>query len=92
MENKQDRKIKKLIWDKGGEFQNNDFENLSEEDGFAHIFAPTETPEHNGYTERANHTILEKAQCLLNSSNLLQSYWAEAINTPTFISNLLPTP
>ncbi|MBW0536234.1 hypothetical protein O181_075949 [Austropuccinia psidii MF-1] len=92
MENKQDRKIKKLISDKGGEFQNNDFKNLSEKDGFTHIFAPTETPEHNSYAERANHTILEKAQCLLNGSNLPRSYWAEAINTATFISNLLPTP
>ncbi|MBW0522183.1 hypothetical protein O181_061898 [Austropuccinia psidii MF-1] len=37
MENKQDRKIKKLISDKGGEFQNNDFKNPSEEDGFTHL-------------------------------------------------------
>ncbi|MBW0476341.1 hypothetical protein O181_016056 [Austropuccinia psidii MF-1] len=92
MENKQDRKIKKLISDKGGEFQNNDFKEISGENGFKHIFSPTETPEHNGYAERANHTTLEKAQCLLNSSNLPQSYWAEAINTATFISNLQPTP
>ncbi|MBW0539804.1 hypothetical protein O181_079519 [Austropuccinia psidii MF-1] len=92
MENKQDRKIKKLISDKGGKFQNNNFKKLSEEEGFTHFFAPTETPEHNGYAERANRTILEKARCLLNSSNLPRSYWAEAINTATFISNLLPTP
>ncbi|MBW0541179.1 hypothetical protein O181_080894 [Austropuccinia psidii MF-1] len=48
--------------------------------------------QHNGFAERANQTILEKACCLLNGSNLTNSYSAEAVNTTTLLSNLVPTP
>ncbi|MBW0480159.1 hypothetical protein O181_019874 [Austropuccinia psidii MF-1] len=67
MQNKQDRKLKKLVSDRG------------------------ETPQHNGYAERANRTILEKARCLINPTNLPKTFWAEAINTAVFLSNLSPT-
>ncbi|MBW0503144.1 hypothetical protein O181_042859 [Austropuccinia psidii MF-1] len=92
IENKHDRKIKKLISDRGGEFLNNQFKGLAETEGFVHILAPTETPEHNGLAERANHTILEKSRCLLNGSNLSHKYWPEAINTATYLLNLSSTP
>ncbi|MBW0478340.1 hypothetical protein O181_018055 [Austropuccinia psidii MF-1] len=92
MGKKQDRKLKKLVLDKGGEFQNNNFKNLAETDSFIHIFAPTEAPEHNGFAARANHTILEKSCCMLNSNNLSDCYWAEAITTGTYLSNILLTP
>ncbi|MBW0535741.1 hypothetical protein O181_075456 [Austropuccinia psidii MF-1] len=59
--------------------------------GFIHIFSPTATPEHNGFAERANRTILDKARCLLIRSNLPRSYWAKVVNTATFLSNLIPT-
>ncbi|MBW0526096.1 hypothetical protein O181_065811 [Austropuccinia psidii MF-1] len=61
MENSQDKKLKKLISDRGGEFLNNNFKKLSEECGFVHIMAPPETPQHNRFAERVNRTILEKA-------------------------------
>ncbi|MBW0478834.1 hypothetical protein O181_018549, partial [Austropuccinia psidii MF-1] len=92
MENKHDRTIKKLVSDRGGEFLNNQFKELANSCGFQHIFSPSYTPQHNGFAERANRTILEKAKCLLNSSNLPKPYWAEAIDTATFLSNLIPTP
>ncbi|MBW0506582.1 hypothetical protein O181_046297 [Austropuccinia psidii MF-1] len=34
----------------------------------------------------------EFARCILNRSNLPKSYWAEAVSTSTFLSNLTPTP
>ncbi|MBW0539903.1 hypothetical protein O181_079618 [Austropuccinia psidii MF-1] len=92
MENHHDRKIKKLVSDRGGEFLNQKFENLSNRCGFVHILSPPETPEHNGYAERANRTVMEKARCLMNHSNLPNQYWAEAVNTAVFLSNLSPTP
>ncbi|MBW0491869.1 hypothetical protein O181_031584 [Austropuccinia psidii MF-1] len=91
MENIHDRKLKKLVLDRGGEFLNNQFKELSEECGFIHFFSPPETPQHNGYAERANITILEKARCLINPTNLPKSFWAEAVNTAVYISNLSPT-
>ncbi|MBW0535465.1 hypothetical protein O181_075180 [Austropuccinia psidii MF-1] len=91
-ENLHSLKIKKLVSDKGGEFENKSFSKLATSCGFVHVFAPTSTPEHNGFAERANRTILDKARCLLLTSNLPRSYWAEAVNTASFLSNLVPTP
>ncbi|MBW0517549.1 hypothetical protein O181_057264 [Austropuccinia psidii MF-1] len=91
MENLHDRTLKKLVSDRGGEFLNHQFRKLSEECGFEHIMSPPETPQHNGFAERANRTILEKAKCILNNSSLLNSYWAEAVNTATLLSNITPT-
>ncbi|MBW0546769.1 hypothetical protein O181_086484 [Austropuccinia psidii MF-1] len=92
MENQQDKKIKKLTSDQGGEFLNEKFKRLAANCGFVHIFSPPETPEHNGYAERCNHTILEKARCLMGAANLPNQYWAKAINTAVFLSNMSPTP
>ncbi|MBW0485030.1 hypothetical protein O181_024745 [Austropuccinia psidii MF-1] len=91
-ENIHDRKIKQLVTDGGGEFVNQQFKDLANQHGFNHIIAPPHTPEHNGIAERANRTILDKARCLLLTSNLPNQYWAEAINTATFLTNILPTP
>ncbi|MBW0502747.1 hypothetical protein O181_042462 [Austropuccinia psidii MF-1] len=91
MENSQDRKLKKLFSDRGGELLNNDFKKLSERCGFIHIMSPPEMPQHNAFAERANHTILKKSPCLLAGSNLPAQFWADAVNTPVIVSNLLPT-
>ncbi|MBW0514049.1 hypothetical protein O181_053764, partial [Austropuccinia psidii MF-1] len=77
---------------RGGEFENKNFAELAASCGFVHLFAPTSTPEHNGFAERANCTILNKARCLLLTSKLPRSYWAGAVNTALFLSNLMPTP
>ncbi|MBW0526733.1 hypothetical protein O181_066448 [Austropuccinia psidii MF-1] len=92
IKNTHDRKIKQLLTDGGGEFVNQQFKDLENKHGFTHIIAPPYTPEHNGIAERANRTILDKAQCLLLTSNLPNQYWAEEINTATFLTNILPTP
>ncbi|MBW0567350.1 hypothetical protein O181_107065 [Austropuccinia psidii MF-1] len=91
MENQQDSKIKRVVSDRGGKFLNK-FKELSEKHGFVHIFSPPKTPQHNGYVERANRTIIEKTRCLLGSSNLPNHYWAEAMSTATLLSNLILTP
>ncbi|MBW0549645.1 hypothetical protein O181_089360 [Austropuccinia psidii MF-1] len=91
-ENLHSLKIKKLVSNKGGEFENKSFSTLAASCGFVHLFAPTSTPEHNGFAEHANCTILDKARCLLLTSNLPRSYWAEAVNTSSCLSNLVLTP
>ncbi|MBW0532418.1 hypothetical protein O181_072133 [Austropuccinia psidii MF-1] len=60
--------------------------------GFVHVASPPYTPQLNGFVERANRTILEKARCLLLESNLPNQYWAEAVNHSTLLKNLIPTP
>ncbi|MBW0525067.1 hypothetical protein O181_064782 [Austropuccinia psidii MF-1] len=92
METQQNRSLKKLVSNRGREFLNPHFKQLADECGFLHVFSPAYTPEHNGFTERANQTILEKARCMLNASKLPNSYWAKAVSTATLLSNYTPTP
>ncbi|MBW0548305.1 hypothetical protein O181_088020 [Austropuccinia psidii MF-1] len=90
MENQQNKKVKKVVSDRGGEFLNKDFNQLAKDCGFLHFFSPPKTPQHNGFAERANRTILDKTRCLLGSSHLPNNYWAEAVNTAVLLSNLSP--
>ncbi|MBW0495495.1 hypothetical protein O181_035210 [Austropuccinia psidii MF-1] len=91
-ENFHSLKIKNHVSDKGGEFENKSFSTLAPPCSFVHLLAPTSTPEHNGFAECANRTILDKARCLLLTSSLPRSYLAEAVNTASFLSNIAPTP
>ncbi|MBW0529258.1 hypothetical protein O181_068973 [Austropuccinia psidii MF-1] len=88
MENLHNRKLKRLVSDRGGKFLNHKFKALSEEHGFQHITSPAETPQHNGFAERANQSILVKTRCILNHSKLPKVYWAEAVRTATTLSNI----
>ncbi|MBW0470288.1 hypothetical protein O181_010003 [Austropuccinia psidii MF-1] len=92
MENIQDRQIKRILTDGGGEFFNHQFKTLAAKSGFIHSVSPPYTPEHNSFTESANQTILDKARCLLLMSSLPSCYWAEAVNTATHLVNIIPTP
>jgi transposase InsO family protein len=91
VENTQNAKVQELVSDRGGEFLNQAFAEMVAACGITHILAPPYTPQHNGFAERANQTILDKARGLMKSSNLPRSFWAEAVNTAVFLSNLLPT-
>ncbi|MBW0540859.1 hypothetical protein O181_080574 [Austropuccinia psidii MF-1] len=92
IENAQSRRIKKIVSDRGGEFINSEFKQLANESGFIHVTSPPYTPQLNGFAERANRAILEKARCLLLGANLPNKYWAEAVNHATLLINLIPTP
>ncbi|MBW0575206.1 hypothetical protein O181_114921 [Austropuccinia psidii MF-1] len=92
MQNLHDRKIKKIVTDGGGKFVNNQFKILANHQGFIHCTAPPYTPQHNGFAERENRTLLDKSHCLLLTSNLPNYYWAKALSTATSLSNAVPTP
>ncbi|MBW0483025.1 hypothetical protein O181_022740 [Austropuccinia psidii MF-1] len=92
MENQKNRTMKKLTSDRGGEFVKEKFKKLAEDCGFIHMLSRPNTPEYNGYAERFNQITLEKARCLMSMANLPNQYWAEAVNTSIFLSNLSPTP
>ncbi|MBW0532267.1 hypothetical protein O181_071982 [Austropuccinia psidii MF-1] len=68
------------------------FKKVSNENGFAHVTSPPNTPQLNGFAEQANRTILEKAWYLLLGTNLPNQYWMEAVNHATLLTNLVPTP
>ncbi|KNZ45035.1 uncharacterized protein VP01_8551g1, partial [Puccinia sorghi] len=71
-------KLKTIISDGGGEFVNQELNQLLKEKGVTHHVTPDYTPQNNGLVERTNQIILVKACCLLNQSKLPNSFWAEA--------------
>eukprot|EP01018_Ginkgo_biloba_P009047 Gb_06425 [translate_table: standard] len=48
-------------------------------------------PQQNGVVERKNRTVMEMAICIRNSKNLVEEFWAEAINTSVYLLNRSPT-
>ncbi|MBW0498324.1 hypothetical protein O181_038039 [Austropuccinia psidii MF-1] len=91
IENFQNKKLKQLVTDRGGEFVNHNFKRLSDDCGYVHIMAPPETPQNNGFSQRENHTILEKTRCLMIQASLPKNYWADAVSTAVLLLNLSPT-
>ncbi|MBW0551130.1 hypothetical protein O181_090845 [Austropuccinia psidii MF-1] len=79
MEILNERKIKKIITDRGGEFLNQRFKELSSKKGFQHNVAPPYTPEHNVIAEKANRMILDKERYLFLGSNLPHQYWPKPL-------------
>jgi hypothetical protein len=85
------RALRMLVSDGGGEFLNDDFKTFCASEGIIHHVSPAYSPQNNGMAERANQTILVKARCLLVQSKLPKTFWAEAVNTATHLSNLTPS-
>lgn len=84
-------KIKYLHTDNGTEFLNKNFTDFLEENGIGRRLTTPYTPQSNGIAERMNRTLLEKARCMLLSSGLPPSFWAEAVATACYIRNRCPT-
>lgn len=67
VQNQQNKNIKILRTDNGGEFCNKDFEKYLMQEGIVHQKTVPYTSEQNGVCERANRTVIEKqnAYCLM---------------------------
>ncbi|MBW0473124.1 hypothetical protein O181_012839 [Austropuccinia psidii MF-1] len=89
-ENFHQRKIVKIVSDRGGEFVNNCFKTYATTEGFEHSISSPYTLEHNGIAERGNRLVLEKARCLMQQTKLTDQFWAEATSTATFLLNIAP--
>lgn len=79
VENEQNRTIKKIRTDNGGEYVNQAFLNVLRTAGIKHQTTIPYTPHQNGVAERANRTIVEKTRAMLSDANLPKTFWAEAV-------------
>ncbi|GJV30339.1 retrotransposon protein, putative, ty1-copia subclass [Tanacetum coccineum] len=52
---------------------------------------PPYTPQHNGASERRNHTLLDMVRSMMNLTTLPLSFWDYALETTTRILNMVPT-
>jgi hypothetical protein len=85
------KKIKFIQCDNGGEYINNQMERWCNNKGVIMRKTIPYHPEQNGIAERMNRTIMEKARCMLSSSNLPMNLWGEAVMAATYIINRSPT-
>lgn len=84
-------KIKTLRSDNGCEYVSGEFSRFLQSEGIQRQLTVQYTPQQNGVAERANRTLVEMARCLLISSGLPESLWAEAVNTAVYLRNRSPT-
>jgi transposase InsO family protein len=70
-----------------GEYVNNENDAWFKEKGIRHETSAPYTPEQNGTAERTNRTLLDIVRCMLISSGLPSSLWAEAVSYATYIRN-----
>ena len=87
VQNEQGYLITTIKSDHGGEFENDAFEILCNENGYKHNFSAPRTPQQNGVVERKNRILQEMARSMLNENGLPKYFWAEAVNTSCHIVN-----
>ena len=77
--------------DNGGEFCENEFEDLCKKCGIARQKTTPYTPQHNGIAKRMNRMSMEKERLMLSSAGIGQEFWAEAVETACYLVNRSPT-
>ncbi|CAM6102302.1 unnamed protein product [Calypogeia fissa] len=62
---------------------------MSDDEGFA-LCTSSHVRDTNGVSERLNRTLLERARSMLSQASLPQVFWAEVVNTTTYLLTLSP--
>ena len=87
VENQTGRKIKYLRTDNGLEYRDKEFIRFCELEDITRHFTVKRTPQQNGVAERMNRTLVERAKCMRLNAGLPKVFWAETIDTTSFIIN-----
>ena len=69
--------ISSIRSDHGGEFQNHDFQEFCESNGYNHNFSTPRNPQQNRVVERKNRNLPEMARTILNEHSLPKYFWPE---------------
>lgn len=80
-------KVRRIRTDNGGEFLAEGLETFLKDKGIVHEKTIPYSPAQNGLAERTNRTLLDTARVLLADAQLPELFWAEAVNTATYIRN-----
>ena len=81
------RKIKTLRTDNGGEYTSKEFQLYLEQHGIVHQPTVAYSPQQNGVAERMNRTLMDLVRSMLHAKNMEKPFWAEALQTATYIRN-----
>ncbi|KAI3797931.1 hypothetical protein L1987_33196 [Smallanthus sonchifolius] len=79
--------VKTIRSDHGTKFKNVILDSFCESKGISRQFSAPRTPQQNGVAERGNCTLIEAARTMIVDSKLPVTFWAEAVNTASFVQN-----
>ena len=85
------RHIKSLHSNRGGEYMSIEFVSFLKEHGILSQFSAPRTPQQNGVAERRNQTLLDIIRSMTSLSTLPLSFWGYALETTTYILNMVPS-
>jgi transposase InsO family protein len=92
IEKESGKSIKILRTDGGGEYTSKDFEAFCVNHGIGHKVTTSYTPQHNGFAERRNRTLINMAMSIIKQKNLPHKLWGETFTTATYLLlNKCPT-
>nr|GEZ52430.1 putative ribonuclease H-like domain-containing protein [Tanacetum cinerariifolium] len=80
-------KVKIIMCDNGREFRNKEMNDFCSLKGIKREFSNARTPQQNGVAERRNRTLIEAARTMLADAKLLVTFWAEVVNTTSYVQN-----
>ncbi|CAI5520266.1 unnamed protein product [Closterium sp. Naga37s-1] len=87
VERQQDRLVKSIRTDRGGEFLSKEFGLWLKKNGIRHSLTMPYSPAMNGIAERANRTITEAARGLLIEAGLPDYFWPDAVRSACVAKN-----
>ncbi|GJT43155.1 retrotransposon protein, putative, ty1-copia subclass [Tanacetum coccineum] len=91
VENQLGNTIKALRSDRGGKYISQEFKDYLKACGIVQQLTPPYTPQHNGVSERRNHTLLDMVRSMMNLTTLSLSFWDYALDFVVRILNMVPT-
>ena len=83
--------IKQLRSGRGGEYLSGEFKFYLTQEGIVSQLSAPGTPLQNGVAERRNRTLLDMVRSMLSYSSLPISFWGYALETATYLLNLIPS-
>lgn len=87
----QEKSIKELQSDNGGEYIARSFQEHLNKSGIHQRLSAPYSPQQNGLSERCNLTLMNVVRCLLFQSGAPHSFWAEAVKTAAYLRNRCPS-
>ncbi|CAI7856241.1 unnamed protein product [Closterium sp. NIES-53] len=87
VERQQDRLVKAIRTDRGGEFLSKEFSLWLKKNGIRHSLTMPYSPAMNGIAERENRTITETARGLLIEAGLPDYFWPDAVRSACVAKN-----
>ncbi|CAI7874356.1 unnamed protein product [Closterium sp. NIES-53] len=87
VERQQNRLVKAIRTDRGGEFLSKEFSLLLKKNGIRHSLTMPYSPAMNGIAERANRTITETSCVLLIEAGLPNYFWPDAVRSACVAKN-----